>query len=137
MRRFPGSRRHPHFSRPTLDDTLRERGIGYAWLPELGGRRQPLSQSPNTVWRNASFRGYADYMMTPEFASALDALLALAGDSRTATMCAEAVWWRCHRALIADALVARGIDVVHILELDQSRFSAAFGESELRRTRTG
>ncbi len=116
IRRFPGSRRHPHFAGPALAASLPERGIDYRWLPLLGGRRRAAADSPNTAWRNAAFRGYADYMQTAEFAEGLDQLLELSGRARTAIMCAEAVWWRCHRALIADVLRVRGIEVVHILD---------------------
>jgi len=116
VRRFPGSRRHPQYAEAALSAALGEREIDYRWLPALGGRRRPLPDSPNTAWRNASFRGYADHMGTVEFSRGLDALLELSGRSRTALMCAEAMWWRCHRALIADALCARGMEVVHILD---------------------
>ena len=110
IRRYPGSRRYPHFSRESLAQSL---PITYVHVPELGGRRKPLPDSPNTGWRNEQFRAYADYMATPEFAAALDMLLD--SDVRTAIMCAEAVPWRCHRLLISDALVARGVEVRHIL----------------------
>ena len=115
VRAHPGSRRYPHFSRDSLRATLPERGIAYSHHPDLGGRRRGLPDSPNGAWRNASFRAYADYMGTDEFATALDGLLDLTRGKRAAIMCAEAVPWRCHRWLISDALVARGIDVHHIL----------------------
>jgi uncharacterized protein (DUF488 family) len=118
VRRFPGSKRHPSYAQEPLHAALERCGIEYAWLPALGGRRRPRADSPNTAWRNASFRGYADHMASAEFASGMDQLLVLAAECRTAVMCAEAVWWRCHRALIADALCAGGIDVQHILGLD-------------------
>lgn len=114
VRRFPASRRHPHFNREPLAATLAARGIDYRWMPELGGRRKPRPDSRNTAWRNDAFRGYADYMETPEFAEAASALFALAAARRTAVMCAEALWWRCHRALIADYAKARGLRVLHI-----------------------
>ena len=114
VRRFPGSRKHPQFGREALEPTLAAHGIAYLWLPELGGRRTPSPQSPNTAWRNAAFRGYADHMAGEEFARGMAKLLALAADARTAILCAEAVWWRCHRALISDALCARAIAVMHI-----------------------
>ena len=120
VRRFPGSRRQPQFAGKTLGDALAARGIAYRWLPELGGRRRPLPDSPNTTWRNASFRGYADHMSTPEFAAGLGQLLDLAAHARTVMMCAEAVWWRCHRALVADALRVRGIEVVHLLDAEHA-----------------
>jgi uncharacterized protein (DUF488 family) len=116
VRRFPGSRRQPQFAQAALRESLAGRGIAYCWLPALGGRRRPRPDSPNSAWRNASFRGYADHIGTAEFSGGLDELLALAGPLRTALMCAEAVWWRCHRALIADVLCVRGIEVVHILD---------------------
>lgn len=116
VRRFPGSRRHPQYGRPALEKTLTERRIEYRWLPDLGGRRQPRPDSPHTAWRNASFRGYADYMDTPEFGRALDELIDLARRRRTTIMCAEALWWRCHRGLIADVLRVRGFEVLHILD---------------------
>jgi uncharacterized protein (DUF488 family) len=114
VRRFPGSRKHPHFGREALEATLAAHRIAYLWLPELGGRRQPSPQSPNTAWRNAAFRGYADHMASEEFVRGMAKLLELAAGARTAILCAEAVWWRCHRALISDALCARGITVLHI-----------------------
>jgi uncharacterized protein (DUF488 family) len=116
VRRFPGSRRHPQYAKEALRASLAERGIGYLWLPALGGRRRPTPDSPNVAWRNAAFRGYADHIATAEFAGGLEELLALSGRLRTTLMCAEAVWWRCHRALIADVLSVRGIEVVHILD---------------------
>ena len=116
VRRFPGSRRHPQFNSGLLADALSENGIAYRHVPELGGRRTARRDSRNTAWRNASFRGYADYMETSEFAAALDKLMAGGATRRTAIMCAEAVWWQCHRSLIADALKARGVEVLHILD---------------------
>ncbi len=113
IRRYPGSRRYPHFSRESLAQALPEHGIEYIHVPELGGRRKPLPGSPNTAWQSEQFRGYADHMSTSEFAKALDALLA--SGERTAIMCAEAVPWRCHRNLTADELTRRGHEVVHIL----------------------
>jgi uncharacterized protein (DUF488 family) len=115
VRRFPRSRRHPQFNTDTLARELPAAGLAYVQLAGLGGFRRPRPDSPNTAWRNASFRGYADYMQTPEFARHLEHLLALAAAAPTAIMCAEAVPWRCHRSLIADALVAHGVTVHHIL----------------------
>lgn len=115
VRRFPASRRHPHFSAERLEATLAEAGNRYDWVPALGGRRTPRPDSPNVGWQVAGFRGYADHMESAEFAAGLDALLALAAARPTAIMCAEAVQWRCHRRLVADALVVRGIDVRHVL----------------------
>jgi uncharacterized protein (DUF488 family) len=115
VRRFPGSRRHPQFSQAQLSASLAEAGIKYFHFPELGGRRTPIPESPNTAWRNAAFRGYADYMMTGEFRAGMARLEVIAETSRTAVMCAEALWWQCHRSLIADDLKARGFSVWHIL----------------------
>jgi uncharacterized protein (DUF488 family) len=120
VRRFPGSKRHPQFSQDALAASLAGEGIGYHWLPALGGRRRARPDSPNTAWRNAAFRGYADHMESSEFSEGLGELLSLAADARTCLMCAEALWWRCHRALISDLLCARGIEVVHILDAQHS-----------------
>jgi uncharacterized protein (DUF488 family) len=113
IRRYPGSRRYPHFSRDALSQSLPEHGIEYVHVPELGGRRKPLPDSPNKAWRNEQFRAYADHMGTDEFRTAVDGLLA--SPKRTCVMCAEAVPWRCHRNVLADDLTRRGIEVVHIL----------------------
>jgi uncharacterized protein (DUF488 family) len=113
IRRFPGSRRWPHFSRDALEVSLPERGIEYVHIPELGGRRKPSPDSQNTALQNEQFRAYADHMSTEEFRRAVDGLLRLEG--RTAVMCAEAVPWRCHRNLLSDELLRRGVEVVHIL----------------------
>jgi uncharacterized protein (DUF488 family) len=115
VRTVPRSRRHPHFNREALPEVLRDAGITYAHMPGLGGLRRPRSDSINTAWRNEGFRGYADYMQTEPFADSLETLVTVAAEAPTAIMCAEAVPWRCHRSLIADALVARGIEVRHIL----------------------
>lgn len=114
VRRFPKSRRHPHFNRDAMERSLPEARITYRHMPELGGMRHPRKDSINTAWQNESFRGYADYMQTPEFERNLEELIALSSEHRTAIMCAEAVPWRCHRSLIADALIAREIDVQDI-----------------------
>jgi uncharacterized protein (DUF488 family) len=116
VRSFPGSRKYPQYGKEALEATLASRAIGYQWLPALGGRRRASPDSPNTAWRNASFRGYADYMSSEEFGHGVAQLLEIASKARTAIMCAEAVWWRCHRSMIADALCVRGIEVVHILD---------------------
>lgn len=121
VRRYPGSRRHPHFSREQLRASLESVGITYRHEPALGGRRSPRSDSPNTAWRSAGFRGYADHMDSPAFRDALDRLVAQAARAKTAVMCAEAVPWRCHRQLIADALVVRGVEVIHLLDLGRER----------------
>jgi uncharacterized protein (DUF488 family) len=115
VRRFPGSRRYPHFNAEPLAHALNDRGIEYVPFPELGGRRKPRPDSRHTQWRNAAFRAYADYMDTGEFHVGMDRLGALAANERTAIMCSEAVWWRCHRRLIADWLKARGVRVLHVL----------------------
>jgi uncharacterized protein (DUF488 family) len=114
VRRWPASRRHPHFGREALERSLAAAGVAYLWIPELGGRRAPRPDSPHVAWRNPSFRAYADHMETPEFAAGFARLLALAAEQPTAVMCAEAVPWRCHRQLIADALVARQLEVRHV-----------------------
>jgi uncharacterized protein (DUF488 family) len=114
VRSIPRSRRHPQFNSETLAAALERDGIAYVHLPALGGLRRPRPDSPNAGWRNEGFRGYADHMQTPEFAAALTALERLAAASRVTVMCAEAVPWRCHRSLLADALVARGVEVRHI-----------------------
>jgi uncharacterized protein (DUF488 family) len=116
VRRFPGSRRHPHFASEAIADSLPAHGIAYQWIPKLGGRRKVQPDSRNTAWRNASFQGYADHTATPEFAEGLAELLKLAAGKRTAMMCAEVLWWRCHRSIVSDALKLRGIKVIHILD---------------------
>lgn len=121
IRRYPGSRRYPHFHAAALAKDLSLAGIGYEEKPTLGGRRTAQSDSPNSGWKNASFRGYADYMQTEEFETALDELMSLGANERTAIMCAEAVPWRCHRSLVADALLVRGWDVAHIMSPSQVR----------------
>ena len=120
VRRYPGSRRFPHFAPQPLAEGLAARGLGYESFPELGGRRQPLADSANTAWRSAAFRGYADYMGTEAFAEGLMRLANLGCGLRTAIMCAEAVWWRCHRGLIADGLRWAGFEVYHIMGLTSS-----------------
>jgi uncharacterized protein (DUF488 family) len=115
VRRYPGSRRWPYFARDALSEALGRRGLLYVGFPELGGRREPMPDSPNSAWRSAAFRGYADYMMTETFAEGLERLVNLACGLRSAIMCAEAVWWRCHRGLIADVLRWLGFEVKHIL----------------------
>ena len=114
VRHFPGSRRYPHFNKEQLAESLSKAGIEYHHLAQLGGRRRPRPGSHNTAWRNEAFRGYADYMETNAFAEGINRLLDLARKKRVAIMCAEAVWWRCHRSLIADYLKARGHQVLHI-----------------------
>lgn len=119
VRRFPSSRRHPHFAREALASALELNGIEYLHEPEMGGRRSARPDSENTAWRVKGFQGYADHMDTPEFRAALERLIARSGERRTAVMCAEITPWRCHRQLIADALVARGHQVRHIVTSDR------------------
>jgi uncharacterized protein (DUF488 family) len=115
VRTIPKSRRHPHFAREALNARLSDEHIEYRHFAALGGLRKPRADSPNGAWRNDSFRGYADHMMTPQFAAAVDELLAFGERRNVAVMCAEAVWWQCHRMLLSDALTARGVDVQHIM----------------------
>jgi uncharacterized protein (DUF488 family) len=114
IRTIPKSRRNPQFAGDSLRESLAESGIEYVHLKALGGLRHPRKDSPNTAWRNDSFRGYADYMQTDEFAQAVDDLISRAKQKRTAIMCAEAVPWRCHRSLVGDALLVRGVEVQDI-----------------------
>jgi uncharacterized protein (DUF488 family) len=116
VRAWPGSKRYPQFNKDTLAESLNAHGIRYEHFPELGGKRKSKPDSRNTAWRNASFRGYADYMETEQFQKGIERLLEVAAEAGpTAIMCAEAVWWRCHRSLIADYLKARGVEVLHVL----------------------
>jgi uncharacterized protein (DUF488 family) len=124
VRTIPKSRRNPQFNQESLAASLQAAGIDYRHLPGLGGLRHARKDSINSAWRNASFRGYADYMQTPEFTQNLHTLMELASEAPTAIMCAEAVPWRCHRSLIADALVARGIPVLEILSATKSQSHA-------------
>jgi uncharacterized protein (DUF488 family) len=117
VRKMPGSTAHPQFNEDTLSVALKRAGIGYVHIPALGGLRRPRPDSPNGGWHNRSFQGYADYMQTEEFESGLQAVIKSARRHRVALMCAEALPWRCHRSLIADALVVRGIPVEHIMSL--------------------
>lgn len=114
VRRFPGSRKHPQFNSGEMSQALAVAGVRYIHLPELGGRRTPLKDSANLTWRNDAFRGYADHMNTVEFHAGFNRLLSVAAVSRTAVMCAEAVWWRCHRGLLADQFKVDGWTVWHI-----------------------
>jgi uncharacterized protein (DUF488 family) len=115
IRTMPRSRHNPQFNQESLPDALRAAGIAYEHMPGLGGLRHTRADSPNKGWRNASFRGYADYMQTDQFRENLEALIARASEGRVALLCAEAVPWRCHRSLVADALAVRGVGVEHIL----------------------
>lgn len=121
VRKMPGSRHNPQYSRDTLAHALHQSSIGYVHLAGLGGLRRRRVNSPNTGWKNASFQGYADYMLTPEFENSLRELLERSKEERPVLMCAEAVPWRCHRSLIADALVVRGVSVEHILSTTRSQ----------------
>jgi uncharacterized protein (DUF488 family) len=114
VRTVPRSRRHPHFSLSSLERSLPAAGVGYRHFPALGGLRHPRRDSPNQAWRTEGFRGYADHMLSAEFSEGVAALLEYATEP-TAVMCAEALWWQCHRQLLADALVVRGVDVRHIM----------------------
>jgi uncharacterized protein (DUF488 family) len=114
VRAYPSSKRMPRFNCETLRRELPAHGIAYVHVPQLGGRRAPLPHSGNTGWRASGFRGYADHMTSPEFAVGLEALEAVAARRTTAMMCAEALWWRCHRRLVSDALTVRGWEVVHV-----------------------
>lgn len=115
VRLIPKSARYPHFALERLGPLLESHGIAYRHFPDLGGRRRPRRGSVNTAWRVEGFQGYADYMQTDPFRRACDALLDFAAITRTTVMCAEAVWWQCHRRLLSDALLVRGVPVLHIL----------------------
>ena len=114
VRRFPGSRRLPQFGSAALEQSLRASGISYSWIEALGGRRKALADSPNDAWDNDAFRGYADHTASEEFAGGLSELLTIASGMRTTVMCAELLWWRCHRRIIADVLTSLGHEVRHI-----------------------
>ena len=120
VRTVPRSRRHPHFGSERLALDLRAHGLDYRHFPALGGLRKPRADSPNGGWRVEGFRGYADYMQSPEFEAALQALLDYSEKYMVAVMCAESKWWQCHRQLIADAVVVRGIEVRHIMSITQA-----------------
>src|SRR5213080_711120 len=116
VRAWPGSKRYPQFNKDALAESLSAHGIHYEHFPELGGKRKSKPDSRNTAWRNASFRGYADYMETEQFQKGIERLLEVAAEpGLTAIMCAEAVWWRCHRSLISDYLKVSGVEVLHVL----------------------
>jgi uncharacterized protein (DUF488 family) len=122
VRSLPGSKRYPQFNMEALAESLNTHGIRYEHFPELGGKRKAKPDSRNTAWRNPSFRGYADHMETEEFRKGVERLLVLVGEGGpTAIMCAEAVWWRCHRSLISDYLKARGVEVTHILDATKTQ----------------
>jgi uncharacterized protein (DUF488 family) len=117
VRSWPGSKRYPHFNKEALAKSLNEHGIRYEHFAELGGKRKTRRDSRNTAWRNASFRGYADHMETKDFRKGIERLINVAQEAGpSAIMCAEAVWWRCHRSLISDYLKSHGIEVMHIMD---------------------
>jgi len=121
VRLLPGSKRYPQFNKEKLAKSLSDHAIGYEHFPELGGRRKPQRDSRNTAWRNEAFRGYADYMETAEFVGGAARLGEIAeGNGATAIMCAEAVWWKCHRGLIADYLKAQGTQIIHIFDANKT-----------------
>ena len=120
VRTYPGSRKYPHFNQENLQQSLQNAGIRYYHFPGLGGRRKPSPDSVNTAWRNDAFRGYADHMQTPEFIKGITELKTLASAEATAYMCSEAVWWRCHRALISDFLKSEGWQVLHIMDVGKA-----------------
>ncbi len=121
VRRYPGSRKFPHFNKEALEKSMPENGIEYIHLVDLGGRRKPREDSKNTVWQHPSFRGYADYMETDDFKNAIKKLSSIARDKPTAYMCSEVLWWRCHRALISDLLKSNGWEVWHIMGIDKKQ----------------
>lgn len=121
VRRFPASRKWPHFDAENLASSLPAAGIDYAGMPELGGRRKPRPDSPHVAWRTDAFRGYADFMDTEEFAVSLEKAIEIARERRSALMCAEALPWRCHRSILADAFLARGWEVLEILSAKEAR----------------
>ena len=124
VRRFPGSRRLPQFGSAALERSLRDAGLSYRWIEALGGRRRPDPASPNDAWENEAFRGYADHTESEEFADGLFALSMIASGVRTGVMCAELLWWRCHRRIIADVLVALGREVCHIRDAGPAEIHA-------------
>ena len=116
VRSFPGSKRNPQFGKEALSASLAEAGMAYDWARELGGFRKARAGSPHVALSHGGFRGYADHMETPEFRSALESLITTVASAHTGVMCAESVWWKCHRRLLADSLLAAGCDVVHLLD---------------------
>jgi uncharacterized protein (DUF488 family) len=121
IRSFPGSRRYPHFNKEALEISLPKSNINYIHLKDLGGRRKVNPDSTNTAWHHPAFRGYADYMETDTFKNAIKELEVIAHKSRTAYMCSEAVWWRCHRSMVSDYLKLNGWTVIHIMGIDKSQ----------------
>jgi uncharacterized protein (DUF488 family) len=134
VRRYPGSKRFPHFNRKELEESCSQKGIKYFHFEKLGGRRTPLADSKNTAWRNSAFRGYADYQETEDYLESIDELIELARNNVTAYMCSEVLWWKCHRALISDDLKKRGWKVIHILgkgKTEEHPFSAVERQKQL------
>ncbi len=134
IRSIPRSRYNPQFNSDSFSKQLKKRDITYQHIAELGGLRHTRKDSPNTGWRNAAFRGYADYMQTDDFNRAVDDLLNKAAKTTTAVMCAEAVPWRCHRTLLSDALLVRDVEVVHILDKNQTRSATLTDFAEVKGT---
>lgn len=135
IRRFPGSKKYPHFNQEDLRISLRENDIEYIHFEALGGRRKVRPDSANTAWRNASFQGYADYMETPAFKNAMGELEAVASERRTAYMCSEAVWWRCHRSMVSDMLKVRGWKVNHIMGVGKETEHPYTGPAKIKGNR--
>ena len=134
VRSYPGSSRFPQFNKESLEEFLSARGIEYVWLKSLGGRRgKSKTPSPNTALRNAGFRNYADYMLTDEFAAAIADLLQIAGQKKTAIMCAEKLFFRCHRRLISDYLTANGVKVVHLFDSKRSQEHVLSKEAQVQK----
>lgn len=131
VRSAPGSRKHPQFGRAELSVSLTERGIRYVHIAELGGFRRTLPESPNTAWRNESFRGYADHMASDEFARGYARLVELARELPTAFMCSETLWWRCHRRLLSDRLALDGWEVIHLMRPGESQAHRITPEARL------
>jgi uncharacterized protein (DUF488 family) len=132
IRSFPVSRRLPHFNRENMEKSLAQANIEYRWMKDLGGRRKRiLNDSPNIALRNEAFRNYADYMLTPQFRDAIQELLQLAASKRTAYMCAEALYFRCHRMLVSDYLTAHGQEVRHIIDKNEPRLHTLMAEARM------
>lgn len=132
VRKLPGSKKYPHFNQDQLSRSLSSVDILYVHIEKLGGRRKQNKDSRNTIWKNKSFQAYADYMETEEFLQGIDTLLKHANKQRTAIMCSEAVWWRCHRALIADYLKSTGIDVYHIMSTTSNQLHPYTSAARIR-----
>lgn len=135
IRSFPGSRKFPQFNKENLENSLPENNIEYTHLIKLGGRRKAKPDSKNTVWRNVSFRGYADYMETGVFDEGLEELKNFALKKRTVYMCSEAVWWRCHRSMVSDALKVQGWEVIHIMGVDKGNEHPYTGPAKVKENR--